>query len=331
MAQIVLGMGTSHGPMLSTPPEQWDLRVPFDLQAQHPFRGKNWSYNELVELRKDENLEAQITLEKWRQRHAACRAAIDEMGRVLEEVKPDITVIVGNDQMEVFSEDLIPTFGVLWGESIVNSMYSDERMSQLPVGVPVSVPGHIPPEGAEYPGQPDLALHLIKSFMANNIDVASMKRMPGNETPHAYGFVYRQLMKDRPMPTVPVFVNTFYPPNQPSVNRCCDLGRVLVRAIQSWESDARVAILCSGGLTHFVIDEELDRAFFKAMADRDIDSMSRFDDSWFQAGTSELKNWIPVAAGMAELGFKETLVDYVPCYRTPAGTGNAMGFVHWLP
>ena len=29
------------------------------------------------------------------------------------------------------------------------------------------------------------------------------------------------------------------------------------------------------------------------------------------------------------LGKKMTLVDYVPCYRTEAGTGNAMGFVYW--
>ena len=41
MAKIVLGMGTSHGPMLSTPPDQWDARVPFDKSHKaHPFRGK---------------------------------------------------------------------------------------------------------------------------------------------------------------------------------------------------------------------------------------------------------------------------------------------------
>jgi hypothetical protein len=34
---------------------------------------------------------------------------------------------------------------------------------------------------------------------------------------------------------------------------------------------------------------------------------------------------------MAELGFDFNLVDYVPCYRSIAGTGNAMGFVHWAP
>ena len=25
------------------------------------------------------------------------------------------------------------------------------------------------------------------------------------------------------------------------------------------------------------------------------------------------------------------VVDYVPCYRSLAGTGNAMGFVYWRP
>ncbi len=32
---------------------------------------------------------------------------------------------------------------------------------------------------------------------------------------------------------------------------------------------------------------------------------------------------------MADIGCPATVVDYVPCYRTPAGTGNAMGFVYW--
>ena len=44
-----------------------------------------------------------------------------------------------------------------------------------------------------------------------------------------------------------------------------------------------------------------------------------------------MKNWVPVAGAMAELGFAMTLVDYVPCYRSLAGTGNAMCFAHWRP
>jgi len=32
---------------------------------------------------------------------------------------------------------------------------------------------------------------------------------------------------------------------------------------------------------------------------------------------------------MREAGLKMKLIDYVPCYRSPAGTGNAMAFAYW--
>jgi 3-O-methylgallate 3,4-dioxygenase len=51
----------------------------------------------------------------------------------------------------------------------------------------------------------------------------------------------------------------------------------------------------------------------------------------YQSGSSEIKNWIPLAGAMAELGWPATIVDYVPCYRSEAGTGNAMGFAYWEP
>ena len=32
---------------------------------------------------------------------------------------------------------------------------------------------------------------------------------------------------------------------------------------------------------------------------------------------------------MTDCGLDMTLLDYVPCYRSEAGTGNAMGFAYW--
>ena len=331
MAEIVLGLGTSHGPMLSTPPDKWDLRIPDDLRSRHHFKGKTWSFDELVAERADENLAAQITPDVWRERHARCRAALATLAHVYAESRPDVAVIVGNDQMEIFDDTLLPAFSVLWGPEIVNAMYSEERLARLPPGIPISVPGHIPPGGAIYESVPELGRHIIESAIADGFDVASMKRLPKDETPHAFGFVFRQIMEDRVTPTVPVVLNTFYPPNQPTVRRCYEFGKSIARAIESWDSDARVALIASGGLTHFVIDEEVDRVFLDAIADREIERVELLGESIFQAGTSEVKNWVPVAGAMAGLGFTPTIVDYVPCYRSLAGTGNAMGFVQWLP
>ena len=331
MARIVIGMGTSHGPMLSTPPEGWDLRVPDDLRSVHHYKGRTWSFDELVEARRGEGLAEQITVDVWRRRHAECRSAIDTMARVLAEARPDVAVIVGNDQMEIFGEDLIPAFSVLWGDTIINSEYTAERMASLPPGIPISVPGYIPPGGATYKAVPELGRHIIEGAIADGFDVTAMKRLPRDETPHAFGFVYRQLMNDNPMPSVPVVLNTFYPPNQPTVRRCYDFGKSVVKAIQSWDSDARVALIASGGLTHFVIDEEVDRILLQAIKDRSIERVADLGEAIFQAGTSEVKNWIPVAGAMADLGYPPTVVDYIPCYRSEAGTGNAMGFVYWRP
>ncbi|MGH9566166.1 MAG: protocatechuate 3,4-dioxygenase, partial [Candidatus Angelobacter sp.] len=124
-------------------------------------------------------------------------------------------------------------------------------------------------------------------------------------------------------------LNTFYPPNQPSVARCYDFGKSLLRAIESWKSDARVALIASGGLTHFVVDEDVDNAVMDALKSRKIEGVAKLGEPIFQAGTSEIKNWVPVAGAMADLGYEPNVIDYVPCYRSMAGTGNAMGFVYW--
>jgi 3-O-methylgallate 3,4-dioxygenase len=178
---------------------------------------------------------------------------------------------------------------------------------------------------------PELGKHITECLMDEEFDITAIKRLPGDETPHAFGFVFRQIMNDRVVPTVPVLVNTFYGPNQPRARRCVSFGRALGRAIESWPSDVRVAVIASGGLTHFAIDESVDRKFLAAIESGRIDSVAEMKEATFQAGTSELKNWIPVAAAMETARLKPTIVDYVPCYRSIAGTGNAMGFVHWLP
>ena len=331
MATIVLGMGTSHGPMLSTPPEQWDLRVPDDRRIRHHYQNRTWSFDELVEHRKHEHLEEQITADVWRTRHAACRAALATMAGMFEQAKPDIAVIVGNDQMEIFSDSLIPAFSVLWGDQIINSMHTQERLARMPPGVVIAVPGHIPPGGAIYPGVKGLGKHIIETAIRDEFDVAAMTKLPIDETPHAFGFVYRQIMSDRVVPSVPVVLNTFYPPNQPTAKRCYEFGKSILRAIESWDSDARVALIASGGLTHFVIDEKIDQTVFAAMRERSFSKVIDLGEGIFQSGTSEIKNWIPVAGAMAGLDFEMRLIDYVPCYRSAAGTGNAMGFVCWLP
>jgi hypothetical protein len=191
-----------------------------------------------------------------------------------------------------------------------------------------------PPVYTEYPGFPLLGFHALEYLTREGFDVAQLTKYPAgaigsNAAPHAYGFVYRRIMRDKTVPHVPVFVNTFYPPNQPTARRCYEFGRALARAVLSWPEELAVALIASGGLTHFVVDEDFDRKILDALERGDGAALSVFRENMFQSGTSEIKNWIVVAGAMAEAGLKMTLLDYVPCYRSEAGTGSAMGFAQW--
>src|SRR3712207_5579012 len=108
------------------------------------------------------------------------------------------------------------------------------------------------------------------------------------------------------------------------------MGRALADAIASWPVDAKVALIASGGMTHFAIDETLDRMMLDAMAANDDAKLRQIDESMFASGgTAEIKSWMPVYGAMSQSRAPMTVVDYVPCYRSEAGTGNAMGFVYW--
>jgi len=335
MAQITFGLATSHGPMLSVPPEAWTERVPADrANPKHFYQGKTYTFDQMAELQTPRGLGALLTQDTFRERHARCQKAIRELGDIFEESKPDVAIIIGNDQMEIFNSDHVPALAVFWGDYIEGIPRSPEFLASLPPGVARAELDRTPSVYTQYPGFPALGRHLVEALVTDDFDVAQLTRLPtgaigSNAAPHAYGFVYRRLMRDKVIPHVPVFVNTFYPPNQPPAARCYAFGQALARAVASWPEESKVAVIASGGLTHFVIDELFDRKVLEAMETGDIETLTSLPEAMFQSGTSEIKNWIVAAGMMAEAGLKMKLLDYVPCYRSEAGTGSAMGFAHW--
>jgi 3-O-methylgallate 3,4-dioxygenase len=76
-----------------------------------------------------------------------------------------------------------------------------------------------------------------------------------------------------------------------------------------------------------VVDEELDQMALEGMRAKSLVKLSQLPREKINSGSSEIRNWIVVSGAMEHLDMK--LVDYVPCYRSPAGTGCAMGFASW--
>ncbi len=332
MAEIVLTMATTHGPQLHTTPEQWLLRLPADKSAKHPFRDGVYSFDQLVQMRHNEWLDQKSSTEGIRHSHHRCHVAMDKLADKWDEIGADVAVILGNDQREVFNDEFNPAFLVFYGDKIPNYPQTAEERAKAPPGVAEAEFGHATETFTEYDGLPDLGEHMIKTLVEHDFDVAGSKVWPKkakNGAPHAFGHIYRQVMRDKVVPNLPIFQNTFFPPNQPSARRAYAFGKAVKAAIDSWKTDKKVAVFASGGMSHFVIDEEFDQRFISALRDKDKDYLTSIPLPKLQSGTSELKSWISLAGLMEDMKADMHQLDYVPCYRSAAGTGTANGFFWW--
>ncbi len=103
-------------------------------------------------------------------------------------------------------------------------------------------------------------------------------------------------MEDPDLPVVPVLLNTYFPPTQPTPRRCYKLGQAIRAAVESYPGDARIGIVGSGGLSHFVVDEALDRGVIDACRRKDAAALQSLPRKKLNSGSSEIRMWICVGA-----------------------------------
>ena len=339
MARIVLGIGCSHTPQLHTPARQWDIRAKRDKEDGLPFwyHGERLTYSQVLEKRRHLDLESQTTLAIREERLQKCHAALEQLWLLFAAASPDVTIIFGNDQGEIFLDDSKPGFTIMGAATFENLPRTDAQIERLPPGISLSDAGHLPDDAVRLPGHPALAQHLYGAVKDAHRDVLyaprqirpDPKRSQTSGMPHAYGFIYKQLMQDCVTPHVPVDTNTLFPPNQPTTRECYAFGKGIAAAIDSWEEDARVCVIASGGLSHFVVDEEFDRDVLDAMMSDDFERLFGYHEGYYQAGSSEIKSWIVAGGAMSESGLAGRVLEYQALYRTAAGTGSAAAFAAW--
>jgi hypothetical protein len=320
MAKITIGLGMSHSTQMSLAPDKWNLLADYDLKS-----GRVPDFLER-ENRLGNTHAKEITLDVWKRRYDACQVAVKELNQKLYEISPDVLIIIGNDQKELFLEDTNPAFTIPYGDYVYNIPPDKNKLtpSQL-----ASFSGYHADEKEAYPVQTDLALHMIEELMAQeNFDLATFKEQPeGRTLGHSYTIVRRRVMTERFIPIVPVMINTYYKPNQPTPKRCYEFGKAIRRAIDSWDSDKTVGVIVTGGLSHFIIDEELDRGVIRALENKDESYLTSLRRERLQSGDSEILSWIATAAVFEDRDFR--LIDYIPTYRSLAGTGCGMTYSTW--
>jgi catalytic LigB subunit of aromatic ring-opening dioxygenase len=327
MARLAAAFGSSHSVMLAAELEDWltgfresDPRMPyFDPE------GRPCTYADVL-ARAPADAEGRVTPEAIRARFAQTQQAMARVRREIADARLDALVIVGDDQHELFGDRHMPSIGVYYGETIRNA----PRPAAAPADWYRRAQLRRLEERAEahYPCHRRLALHLIEGLVEREFDVSAIAGLePGEHEGHAYSFVHRWYLDEVRLPVVPIFVNTYNPPNPPLPRRCARLGAALRDLIARYPDDLRVGVLASGGLSHFVVDEDLDRGVIDALERKDMDWLARLDPRRLKAGSSEIRNWIVAAGAAADLEL--AWMTYIPSYRTPALTGIGLGFAKW--
>jgi len=328
MADIVIGIASSHTPQLSSGVDMWPDHALRD--QRYALLGKDARYHTYEETLAgaDPGIAAELEPDVWERKYQRVQASVGTLSDALAAAGADLALVIGDDQRELFVDDGIPAFACFTGTELVDMAPDAEAFAKLPRGIQAAYWAvHGEQQGIHQVAK-ELSAHIAERLALADFDLTVFTRQPAGRTlGHAFTFPRYRLGLPASTPIVPVFVNTYYPPNVPSAARCYDLGRALRRAVESWESDARVAVIASGGLTHFVIDETLDRRVLDSIAAKDAAALAGIPRDKLRSGNSEILNWV-TAAGTLE-GLTPTIVDYVPGYRTPAGTGTGMAFARW--
>jgi hypothetical protein len=308
MAQLVAAFGTSHSPMLASRVEEWQtVFLARDKARQFvDFDGKPCDYDTLLSRAPADALE-RIAPAQLTRRHGEAMTAMARLRDDVAAARLDALIVVGDDQEELFHHHNMPAFGIYYGETIRGRLPYQKEIVE-----------------SDYPCDSALSRHLIAALQQDGFDLSVMRSLAeGQREGHAYSFVHRFYLPDG-VPIVPVFLNAYYPPNQPLPSRCVALGEALRRAVEAFPGNARVGVMASGGLSHFVVDEVFDHAVIDALRRKDATFFRNAPLTKLMSGSSEMRNWICLAGTLGPMEMQ--WVSYVPGYRTPALSGTGLCF-----
>lgn len=229
----------------------------------------------------------------------------------LEDVKPDVAVMVFNDHGLNFFLDNLPTFAV----GAAPEYHSEDEGWGLPT---------FPP----YKGYPEFSWHVIESLIEDEFDIATCQQMLVD---HAFINPMRLFWPDQnppPIRCIPVAVNTVQHP-MPKPSRCYKLGLSLGKAIESFEEDLKVVVIGTGGMSHQLdgtragfINREFDMMCMEKLVS-DPEALTRYsiDEIVKLAGTqgAEIIMWLITRAALTGKVSKVHSNYHIPISNTAAG------------
>ena len=257
--------------------------------------------------------------------------------RLLDDFRPDVVVVWGDDQHENFTEDVIPPFCVLAYDGIEAKHRSRDAGH--------NVWGESADTVFRIPGHREAGKFLARRLLEQDIDVAyAYKPLHHQGLAHAFLNTVMYLDYDRagfPYPVVAFQVNCYgrrviaqrgfrgslerpladadLDPPSPSPKRCMEVGAAAARAMR--ESPWRTALIASSSWSHaFLTDKnhqlypdiEADRRLYEALRRGDYETWRGTSlDAIEASGQQEMLNWYMLAGAMEELGRKPDECEFI--------------------
>lgn len=240
------------------------------------------------------------------------REGFDRARKILEDASPDVLITFADDHFDRCFFDNLPAFLVGVGEEAVGP----------------AIPGFDIPN-VRLPIASKLARFIVREGLEGGVDFAFSEELALD---HAEIAPMIHLTPRWDLPIIPIVVNAFAPP-MPSPKRCFDVGTFVGNCIERFPDKTRVALLGTGGLSHWVgppqtgrINQEFDHWFLDCLANRNIEDATRryarYEDLEEVAGNGghEIRDWLAVAGAIPER-FHPQVLAYAPVTRWSTGTG----------
>ena len=244
-------------------------------------------------------------------------AGFHELRRRLAAARPDLLVMFVNDHLQNFAYDNLPAFCVgLAGSYEAPSKGGAALMRLTPRALR---------------GDPEWAMALLEAGLAAGIDFAYSHDIESwDEMSVPLSF----LLPEATIPLVTVYTNCAAPP-LPLTRRCLEVGAFVGEFVRGRAAPGRVALIATGGLSHWVgtpetgrINPDWDHWVLDHIARGDVAPLARL--TWEEIerdggnGGQEIRNWIALLGAVP--GWKGEVLAYEPVAEWI--TGCATVWVH---
>ena len=230
-------------------------------------------------------------------------AGYREIRQRLVAARPDLIVMFVNDHLQNFPYSNMPAFCVGLADGYDAPSPGSARLMRI---TPRKVAG-----------APEWSMALLEAGLAAGFDFAYSYEI---ESWDELSVPLHFLLPDGDIPIAPLYTNCGAPP-LPTPRRCHDVGAFVASFIRSRPAGERVAVLATGGISHWVgtpesgrINPEWDHWVLDQIARADVDALARLTADEIERdggnGGQEIRNWIAALATVP--GWKGETLAYAP-------------------